>query len=211
MSLQPPTVFLVDDEVLVRKAVGRLLRSEGFEVAAFASPGEFLDAHDPAEPGCLVLDMAMPDISGLELQQTLAARGSALPIIFLTGRADVPMCVQAMKRGAADFLTKPVKDTDLLAAIRRALEHDRNARQTRAELEDIRARVASLTPREREVLRHVATGRLNKQIASDLGTVENTIKVHRRRVMEKMRVASVAELVRLVQRCGAGFQLDAER
>jgi FixJ family two-component response regulator len=131
-------------------------------------------------------------INGLELQQTLSARGSALPIIFLTGRADVPMCVQAMNRGAADFLTKPVKDTDLFAAIRRALEHDRNARQTRAEREDIRARVASLTPRERDVLKQVVTGQLNKQIACNLGTVEKTIKVHRGRVMEKMRVTSVA-------------------
>jgi FixJ family two-component response regulator len=211
MSLPPPTVFLVDDEALVRKAVGRLLRAEGFEVAAFASPVEFLAAHDPTEPGCVVLDMAMPGINGLELQQTLVARGSALPIIFLTGRADVPACVQAMKRGAADFLTKPVKDTDLLAAIRRALEHDRNARQTRSELEDIRARVASLTPREREVLKQVVTGQLNKQIASNLGTVEKTIKVHRGRVMEKMRVASVAELVRLVERCGLGLQFDTEK
>jgi FixJ family two-component response regulator len=155
--------------------------------------------------------MAMPGLNGLELQQALAARGCALPIIFLTGRADVPMCAQAMKRGAADFLTKPVNDADLLAAIRRALEHDRRARQTRAELDDVRARIASLTPREREVLEHVVSGQLNKQIASDLGTVEKTIKVHRGRVMEKMQVASVAELVRLVERCGTGFQLGAER
>ena len=211
MNQPPPTVFLVDDELMVRKAVGRLLRAEGFEVTAFASPGEFLAAHDPAAPGCLVLDMAMPGLSGLELQQTLAGRGSALPIIFLTGRADVPMCAQAMKRGAADFLTKPVNDTDLLAAIRRAIEDDRHARQTRAELSDIRARIASLTPREREVLKQVVTGQLNKQIASNLGTVENTIKVHRGRVMEKMRVASVAELVRLVERCGAGFEVGSER
>ena len=210
MNLPPPTVFLVDDEALVRKAVGRLLRAVGFEVAAFASPGEFLVAHDPAAPGCLVLDMAMPGLNGLELQQALAARGSTLPIIFLTGRADVPMCAQAMKRGAADFLTKPVNDTDLLAAIRRALEHDRHARETRAELDNIRARIASLTPREREVLKHVVAGQLNKQIASNLGTVENTIKVHRGRVMEKMRVASVAELVRLVERCDAGFEVGSE-
>jgi len=211
MNQPPPTVFLVDDELMVRKAVGRLLRAEGFEVTAFASPGEFLAAHDPAAPGCLVLDMAMPGLSGLELQQTLAGRGSTLPIIFLTGRADVPMCAQAMKRGAADFLTKPVNDTDLLAAIRRAIEDDRHARQTRAELSDIRARIASLTPREREVLKQVVTGQLNKQIASNLGTVENTIKVHRGRVMEKMRVASVAELVRLVERCGADFEVGSER
>ena len=211
MNLPAPIVFLVDDEALVRNAVGRLLRAEGFEVATFASPGEFLVAHDPAAPGCLVLDMAMPGLNGLELQQALAARGSTLPIIFLTGRADVPMCAQAMKRGAADFLTKPANDTDLLAAIRRALEHDRHARQTRDELVDIRARIASLTPREREVLEHVVTGQLNKQIASDLGTVEKTIKVHRGRVMEKMQVASVAELVRLVERSGTGLQIGSEK
>lgn len=202
MNAPAPLVCLVDDEAAVRKAVARLLRAAGLEVAPFASPEEFLAAHDPAAPGCLVLDMAMPGLDGLELQQALAARGSALPVIFLTGHADVPMCAQAMKRGATDFLTKPVNDTDLLAAVRRALEHHRRARQTRAEADAIRARIATLTPREREVLEHVVTGQLNKQIASDLGTVEKTIKVHRARVMEKMRVRSVAELVRLVERSG---------
>ena len=196
------TVFLVDDEASVRKAVARLLRAEGFKVSAYESAGEFLRAHDPAAPGCLVLDMAMPAINGLELQQALAARDSLLPIIFLTGRADVPMCAEAMKRGAADFLTKPVQDADLLAAVRRALEHNLQARKNRAEREDVRSRIASLTLREREVLEHVVRGRLNKQIASDLGTAEKTIKVHRGRVMEKMRVSSVAELVRMVERAG---------
>ena len=203
MNQPSPTVFLVDDEPLVLRGVSRLLRAEGFEVEAFASPGEFLVAYDPASPGCLVSDVAMPDLNGLELQQTLAGRGSELPIIFLTGRADVPMCAQAMKRGAADFLTKPVNDADLLAAIRRAMQHDRHARRARAERDDIRARIASLTAREREVLNQVVTGQLNKQIASNLGTVEKTIKVHRGRVMEKMRVASVAELARLMERFGA--------
>ncbi len=211
MNLPSPTVLLVDDEPLVRRAVGRLLRAEGFQVAAFGSSREFLAAHDPAAPGCLVLDMAMPGLNGLELQQILAGGGSALPIIFLTGRADVPMCAQAMKRGAADFLTKPVNGADLLAAVRRALEHDHHARQARVEQVDIRTRIASLTPREREVLEHVVTGQLNKQIAANLGTTEGTIKVHRGRVMEKMRVASVAELVRLMERCGSDFQAHPEK
>jgi FixJ family two-component response regulator len=197
-----PTVFIVDDEALVCKALERLLRSEAHTVAIFASPAEFLAAHDPAAPGCVVLDMAMPDLNGLQVQRALAKRGSALPIIFLTGRADVPMCAQAMKDGATDFLTKPVNDADLLAAVRRALERDRRARLARAELESIRMRLKTLTPREREVLGHVVAGKLNKQTAVDLGTVEKTIKVHRARVMEKMQVTSVAELARLAERAG---------
>ncbi|MES2659089.1 MAG: response regulator transcription factor [Verrucomicrobiota bacterium] len=192
------TVFLVDDEASVRKAVGRLLRSEGFEVAPFGSSEEFLNAHDPDAPGCLLLDMSMPGLDGLGLQKALTERGSVLPIIFLTGRADVPMCAQAMKRGAADFLTKPVNDMELIASIRRALEQDRIARKGREHFDEIHRRIATLTPREHEVLDHIVTGQLNKQIAADLGIVEKTIKVHRGRVMEKMRVTSVAELVRLV-------------
>jgi FixJ family two-component response regulator len=141
-------------------------------------------------------------LNGLEVQQALAERGVARPIVFLTGRADVPMCAQAMKRGAADFLIKPVNDEDLLAAVRRAVIRDRRSRRNQAELESIRARLATLTPREREVYEHVVTGQLNKQIAGDLGTVEKTIKVHRARVMRKMRVTSVAELARLAERVG---------
>jgi FixJ family two-component response regulator len=198
----PATVFIVDDEASVRQAVARLLRSEGYDVATFASPAEFLVTHDPALPGCVVLDMAMPDLNGLQVQQALAERGVARAIVFLTGRADVPMCAQAMKRGAADFLIKPVNDEDLLAAVRRAVTRDRRSRQSRAELENIRTRLATLTPREREVFEHVVTGQLNKQIAGDLGTVEKTIKVHRARVMRKMRVTSVAELARLAERLG---------
>jgi FixJ family two-component response regulator len=198
----PATVFIVDDEASVRQAVARLLRSEGYDVATFASPAEFLVTHDPALPGCVVLDMAMPDLNGLQVQQALAERGVARAIVFLTGRADVPMCAQAMKRGAADFLIKPVNDEDLLAAVRRAVIRDRRSRRNQAELESIRARLATLTPREREVYEHVVTGQLNKQIAGDLGTVEKTIKVHRARVMRKMRVTSVAELARLAERLG---------
>jgi FixJ family two-component response regulator len=197
-----PTVFVVDDYAPVRSAVSRLLRAAGFAVAAFASPEKFLAQYDPHTPGCLVLDLDMPNVDGLELQRILAKKGSVLPIIFLTGRGDIPKSVQAMKRGASDFLTKPVNDKDLLAAVRVAIEKHRALRREQSELSEIRARLATLTPREREVLEHVVTGKLNKQIADDLGTVEQTVKVHRRRVMEKMRVQSVAELVRLTERCG---------
>ena len=197
-----PTVFVVDDYAPVRSAVSRLLRAAGFAVAAFASPEEFLAQYDPHTPGCLVLDLDMPAVNGLELQRILARKGSVLPIIFLTGHGDIPKSVQAMKRGAIDFLTKPVNDENLLAAVRAAIEKDRALRREQTELSEIRARLATLTPREREVLEHVVTGKLNKQIAADLGTVQQTVKVHRARVMQKMRVQSVAELVRLTERCG---------
>jgi len=197
-----PTVFVVDDYAPVRSAVSRLLRAAGFAMAAFASPEEFLAQYDPHTPGCLVLDLDMPAVNGLELQRILARKGSVLPIIFLTGHGDIPKSVQAMKRGAIDFLTKPVNDENLLAAVRAAIEKDRALRREQTKLSEIRARLATLTPREREVLEHVVTGKLNKQIAGDLGTVEQTVKVHRARVMQKMRVQSVAELVRLTERCG---------
>jgi FixJ family two-component response regulator len=197
------TVFLVDDEAAVRRALGRLLRAEGFQVAVLASAEEFLAADASASPACVVLDMALPGSSGLEVQRALLDRGSALPIIFLTGRADVPMCARAMKLGASDFLTKPVDKSDLLAAVRRALEADQEKGRLRAERTEIGSRLASLTPREREVLDLVITGQLNKQIAAELGTVEKTIKVHRGRVMEKMRASSLAELVRLMERAGS--------
>jgi len=199
-----PTVFVIDDEESVRKALARLLRSAGFNPAVFGSSHEFLEAQVPDAPGCLVLDLAMPGLNGLELQRALADRGAGWPIIFLTGRADVPMSVEAMKQGAFDFLTKPVHDETLLAAVRHALEGDRAARHARSQLDEVDRRLATLTPREREVLAQVVAGRLNKQIAADLGTVEKTIKVHRARVMEKMKVQSVAELVRLTERAGVG-------
>jgi len=201
-----PTVFIVDDETQVRKALSRLLRAAGFAVAAFASPSEFLAQHDLHKPGCLVLDLIMPGFDGTELQRALARKGSVLPIIFLTGHGNIPQSVQAMKRGALDFLTKPVNDEQLLAAIRVAIERDRVARLEQAELFEIRARIATLTPREQEVLQHVITGKLNKQIADDLGVVEKTIKVHRACVMKKMKVQSVAELVRLAERSGIRSQ-----
>ena len=200
----PPssTVFVVDDATPVRKALSRLLRTAGFTVAAFASAEEFLAQYDPHTPGCLVIDLVMPAVSGLELQSILAQKGSVLPIIFLTAHGDIPKSVQAMKHGASDFLTKPVNDEDLLAAVRVAIQKDRDRRREQTELSEIRTRLARLTPREREVLKYVVSGKLNKQIACDLGTVEQTVKVHRARVMQKMRVRSVAELVRLTQRCG---------
>lgn len=198
------TVFVVDDYAPVRNSISRLLRAAGFTVAMFASAEEFLARYDLQTLGCLVLDLAMPTLNGLELQRILAKAGSLLPIIFLTGTADIPKSVKAMKQGASDFLTKPVNDEDLLAAVRVAIEKNRALRQEQAELSEIRARLATLTPREREVLEYVVAGKLNKQIASDLGTVEQTVKIHRAHVMQKMRVRSVAELVRLTQRCGIG-------
>ena len=197
-----PTVFVVDDYAPLRSSISRLLRAAGFVVAAFASAQDFLAQYDSSVWGCLVLDLAMPALNGLELQHILAKAGSPLPIIFLTGQADIPKSVQAMKHGASDFLTKPVDDEDLLAAVRAAIEKDRALRRNQAQLAEIRARLATLTPREREVLEYVVAGKLNKQIAGELGTVEQTIKVHRARVMQKMRVRSLAELVRLAERCG---------
>jgi len=200
MSRTAATVVIVDDDPAVLTGLSRLLRSCGLSVAAFDSPQKFLDQHDPHAPGCLVLDVSMPDLNGLALQEALAKIGSMIPIIFLTGHGSVPDSVQAMKRGALDFLVKPVNEGDLLAAIYTAIEKDRTARQARAEIDEIQGRLKTLTPREREVLNHVVSGHLNKQIAFDLGTVEKTIKVHRARVMEKMKVQSLAELVVLSER-----------
>jgi len=205
-ALMPPTpghtVFMVDDDEAVRKAISRLLRSAGIASAVFASPSEFLAQYNPDMPGCLVLDMAMPDLDGLQLQTALNEKGCILPIIFLTGHGDVSKSVQAMKQGAFDFLSKPAKDKDLLTAVRAAFERDTVVRQERAKLFEIRARLDALTPREREVLQHVVSGKLNKQIAGDLGIAEATVKMHRAHVMEKMKVQSVAELTRLTERFG---------
>jgi FixJ family two-component response regulator len=196
------TVFVVDDDEAVRKAISRLLRSAGIAAAVFASPKEFLAQYNPATPGCLLLDMAMPDLDGLQLQTALNEKGCILPIIFLTGHGDVSKSVQAMKQGAFDFLSKPAKDKDLLTAVRAAFERDTVVRQEKAKLSEIRARLDTLTPREREVLELVVSGKLNKQIASDLGIAEATVKMHRAHVMEKMKVQSVAELTRLTERFG---------
>jgi FixJ family two-component response regulator len=196
------TVFLVDDDAGVLKALSRLLQSRGFEVRPFTSPQAFLADHDASVPGCAVLDVSMPDLDGLALQQALTAGGSQRPVIFLTGKGDIPTGVRAMRAGAIDFLTKPVNDADLLAAIARAEKEDSEIRSANASLNSINARLAMLTPREREVMTHVIAGRLNKQIAGDLGTVEKTVKVHRGRVMNKLGVRSVADLVRLAEKAG---------
>jgi len=202
MRPTPATVYAVDDDPAVLKSLSRLLRSAGLATATFSSPREFLERYDPNLPGCLLLDVAMPGLNGLELQQALIASGHGLPIVFLTGHADIPMSVRAMKSGAVDFLTKPVNDDDLLKAVRTAIERDSVQRRAQAEVAEILERLATLTPREREVLIHVVSGQLNKQIAGDLGTVEKTIKVHRARVMEKMKVQSLADLVRLAEQAG---------
>ncbi|HKA33945.1 MAG TPA: response regulator transcription factor [Candidatus Binatia bacterium] len=200
MTKQSSTVYIVDDNPSVRKALTRLMRSAGYEAKAFASAREFLaDGHE-AGVACLVLDIRMPGLSGIDLQRELNKAKKILPVVFITGHGDVPMSVQAMKDGAVDFFPKPVKDTVLLKAIEQALARCARERGERDEMEDIRSRMDSLTPREREVLEHIVAGQLNKQVAYDLGTVEKTIKVHRARVMNKMGVDSLAELVRLTER-----------
>jgi FixJ family two-component response regulator len=202
MMAVAPMVFVVDDEPSVRRSLTRLLASAGFTVEAFASAREFLARAPYAGPCCLVLDVRMPGLSGLELQETLAAAGRRMSIVFVTGHVDVPMSVRAMKRGAADLLTKPVDDKVLLAAIQRALAKDVADLGVEARVADVRKRVKLLSPRETEVFALVVTGMLNKQIASALGISEKTIKVHRARVMEKMRAGSVVELVRLADLAG---------
>ena len=193
---------MVDDDPGVLRALTRLFSAAGLEARAFPSPAAFLEAHDPATPGCLVLDVALPGLDGLELQQALTGSDCARPIVFITGRGDVPTSVRAMKGGAVDFLTKPVNDTELLEAVRKAIEVDRLARAARLELDALRGCLATLTQREREVLAQVVAGCLNKQIAADLGTVEKTIKVHRARIMAKMAARSLADLVRIAERLG---------
>ena len=199
------TVFLVDDDASVRRALARLIKAAGHRVESFASAREFLDsdAHKDG-PSCLVLDLQMPGLSGLDLQRELQALDTNLPIIFVTGHGDIPTSVRAMKAGAVDFLQKPVKDKDLLKAIEQSLARAASDQSEREEVVRIRKRLEQLTPREREVMALVVTGMLNKQIAFKLGTVEKTIKVHRARVMDKMRVHSVAELVRVAERVGIG-------
>ena|SRR6266487_1374303 len=196
-----PTVFVVDDEAPVRKALSRMLRANRFAVATFASSKEFLGQYDPDASGCLVLDIMMPG-NGLELQRVLQKKGCTLPIIFLTGYGDVPKSVQALKGGAIDFLTKPVNDQSLLRAVRAAIGKNRVTRQEQTQVSEICSRLAALTPRERQVLEHIVSGELNKQIAGHLGITQRTVKAHRARLMEKMKVDSVAKLVCLANRCG---------
>lgn len=197
------TVFLVDDDSSVRKALTRLIRAAGYEIKTFSSAREFIESKpETAGIACLVLDVRMPGLNGLELQEALHSSNVAIPIIFITGHGDIPMSVKAMKAGAVDFLPKPVHEKTLLPAIEQALTRAGREHTQSAELADIRWRLEALTPREREVMELVVTGMLNKQIAYALGTVEKTIKVHRARVMDKMAVDSLAELVRLAEKVG---------
>jgi FixJ family two-component response regulator len=202
MTTQAPTVFIVDDDTGVLRALSRLVSAAGYCVQTFASPREFLSLHDPSLPGCAVIDMSMPDLDGLALQSAFSVGGVDRMIIFITGHGDIKKTVTAMKKGAVDFLTKPVKANELLEAIGKAIEKDAELRNTRVALSLINARLTQLTPREHEVMTHVVAGRLNKQIAGDLGTVEKTIKVHRSRMMAKMGVRNLAQLVRIADRAG---------
>jgi FixJ family two-component response regulator len=190
-----PCVSVVDDDAAVLKSIDRLLRSAGFAVRTFPSPHDFLSKRVAGAPGCLVVDLSMPGLDGLQLQQALAVSGDPCPVVFITGHGDIPASVKAMKAGAVDFLTKPFDREKLIAAVRVALDRDRADRVQRAERSSIGARVAALTPRESQVMAQVVVGHLNKQIAAELGISEKTVKVHRARVMKKMGVASVAELV----------------
>ena len=195
-------IYLVDDEPGMLKALGRLLRAEGFVVRSFGSAREFLDEYDPELPGCLLLDVAMPEIDGLELQRLLAKDQCAIPVIFLSAHGDIPMAVRAIQAGAVNFLTKPVSAGKLIPAIRVALDLAATRSADVASLGVLKARLSSLSPRELEVLHHVITGKLNKQTATDLGVAEHTVKIHRMRLMRKLGIQSVADLVRAAERLG---------
>jgi len=195
-------VFVVDDEASMRASLQDLLESVGLRVAACASAQEFLRCPPPEGPSCLVLDVRLPGLSGLELQQELARGAVQMPIIFITGHGDIPMSVQAMKAGAVDFLSKPFRDQDLLDAVHQALARDRHAHAQRAKVEELRRRFAALTPRQRDVMTRMVAGRLTKQIAGELGTSEATVKTHRKQVMAKMRAESLADLINIADQLG---------
>ncbi|HYL11710.1 MAG TPA: response regulator transcription factor [Terriglobales bacterium] len=200
MSEPESIVFVVDDDPSVRRAIKRLIGCVGLQVELFGSAQEFLASKVPNVPSCLVLDIRLPGISGLNLQHQLAKANIQIPIIFITAHGDIPMTVRAMKAGALEFLTKPFRDQDLLDAIQLALERDRSRRRQEAELAALRERFELLSPREREIVAMVVSGMLNKQIAAQIGTAENTVKVHRSRAMEKMQANSLADLVKMIQR-----------
>ena len=195
-----PTVFVIDDDPCVLKSLSRLLRSLGFDPETFASAELFLARKHYDGVGCMVLDVRMPGLSGMDLQDELSRADYSMPVIFITGHGNIPMSVQAMKRGAVDFLTKPFDDEELMQAVKKAIEQDRTAKAERGEVHDTLKRIEQLTPREQEVLRFVITGMLNKRIALKLGIAEKTVKVHRGRIMEKLCVDSVADLVRLAEK-----------
>ena len=197
-----PAVFVVDDDVSVREALESLIRSAGLRVESFSSAEEFLVQRRADKASCLVLDVRLPDLSGIDLQKRMAELNVDIPTIFITGHGDVPTTVQAMKAGAVEFLTKPFADDELLGAIRHAIERHRTTREQREEMRELRARYESLTQREREVMAWVVSGLLNKQVAGELGTSEITIKFHRGHVMRKMKVTSIADLVRMAERLG---------
>lgn len=203
MNATTPVVFVVDDDASVRRSLARLLNSADYAVETFSSATEFIESgRHQHSPACLVLDLNMPGLTGIELQQRLGALQSPLAIVFITGHGDIPTSVRAMKGGAVDFLPKPFDDTQLLDAVARAVEHTRAAHKAQAELKNLREQYEELTAREREVMAHIVTGKLNKQVADELGTVEKTIKVHRARIFEKMGVQTLAELVPLADKLG---------
>jgi len=206
-----PTVFLVDDDASIVSALSRGLTAEGFNVRSWTDALAFLREHDPTIPGCLITDVAMPSLSGLELQSELSGSGCMRPIVFITGRGDIPMSVKAMRAGAVTFLAKPVSLAELAASAREAIAKDAAIRESRKRRETVDLRLNALTPREREVLKHVVNGKMNKQIAASLGAAEKTVKVHRGRLMRKMHVRSVAELVLITAQLTAMGSADRQR
>jgi FixJ family two-component response regulator len=212
VTVQPqPAVFVVDDDVSVRESLSNLLRSVGLNVETFKTAQEFLTRERSSGPACLVLDVRMPGLSGLDLQRLLAEADRHIPIVFITGHGDIPMSVRAIKAGAVEFLTKPFRDQDLLDAVRQAIDRDRQTRARMTQMAELRERSASLTVREQEVMQHLLRGRINKQIAAEIGITEPTVKLHRGRLMRKMRAESLADLIRMGERLGAPAESGEKR